>query len=519
MQRGISFAVLIVSTAGLVLATAPARAQRRIEVTATPWIEGYDVIGAAEVAQPFHQSDAGYGPIERVEYRRLPSVEGPRTTDVESREFVSLDDDEDPSLAERISALEKSWQKQQEAAAKKTTDDAKKPTLKVSGRIHLDYWGIPDESPGANAFETGDAAEDPEDRFLFRRLRFGVAGDLPSNMLYKIEMEFAGASNPALKDAYFGWHDLPVLETLQIGNQKRTYGLDHLNSSRYNVFLERPFTVEAFNQDARRLGICSYGVSENEAWNWRYGVFLMEDMQATGQVLGDFYQAELDGRLANTIWYDECSDGRGYAHWAVSGALADPDGLSSDNQAHFQTRPEARTSSRWLDTGEIAGADTYELLGLEGLVNVGPLQVVGEYEMVWLQRASGFGSDLEFHGGYVYVAYFLTGEHMPWDRELGILGRTKPFEDFFLVRLHDGHWGRGWGAWQVAARYSHGDFSDDDVLGGVGDSFTFGLNWYWTAYSRMQFNYIYGSIDDHAAVDGQTFGDYHIFGARFMVDF
>lgn len=519
MQRGIGFAVLIVTTAGLMLTAAAARAQQRIEVTTTPWIEGYDVIGASEIAQPFHQSDTGYRRIERVEYRRLPSVEGPRTTDVESREFVSLDDDEDPSLAERISALEKSWQKQQESAAKKTADDAKKPSVKVSGRIHLDYWGYPDSSAGANAFETGDSTEDPLDRFLFRRLRFGVAGDLPANMQYKIEIDFAGGSEVKFKDAYLGWHDLPVLQTLRLGNQKRPYGLDHLNSSRYNVFMERPFVIEAFNQDARRLGICSYGVSDNDAWNWRYGAFLMEDISDVGETLSDHYQVEFAGRLANTIWYDECSDGRGYAHWAIAGTVADPDGLSPDNQGEFQTRPEARTSSRWLDTGQIAGADTYELLGAEGVVNLGPIQVVGEYQIVWLQRAPGFGSDVELHGGYVYLSYFLTGEHMPWDREEGILGRPKPFEDFFLVRMHDGCIGRGWGAWQVAARYSHGDLSDDDVLGGVGDSFTFGLNWYWTAYAKMQFNYIYGSIDDHAAVDGQTFGDYHIFGARFMVDF
>ena len=72
-------------------------------------------------------------------------------------------------------------------------------------------------------------------------------------MNYKIEMEFAGGNKSEFRDAYLGWKNLPKIGKLQLGNQKRPYGLDHLNSSRYNVFLERPFVIESFNQDARRL--------------------------------------------------------------------------------------------------------------------------------------------------------------------------------------------------------------------------------------------------------------------------
>ena len=32
------------------------------------------------------------------------------------------------------------------------------------------------------------------------------------------------------------------------------------------------------------------------------------------------------------------------------------------------------------------------------------------------------------------------------------------------------------------------------MQGGVGESITFGLNWYWNSNARMQFNYIYGNI-------------------------
>jgi phosphate-selective porin OprO/OprP len=248
----------------------------------------------------------------------------------------------------------------------------------------------------------------------------------------------------------------------------------------------------------------------------------MNDEQFTGFQRTDNYQGEVAGRLANTIWYDETSDGRGYAHWAVSGSAAFPGGGPA---GRFRTRPEARTANRWLDTGEDAADDwnRYQLFGLEGVVNVGALSIVTEYQQSWIQRT--IGTDLKFDGYYFYAAYFLTGEHTPWERDRGVLGRTTPFENFFLIERCSGGCGNGWGAWQLAARYSHGDFSDQDIFGGVGDSFAFGLNWWWTRYSRMQFNYIHGSITQRANEGGApiaglpTSGDYDAFGARFMVDF
>lgn len=430
--------------------------------------------------------------------------------------------DEGESLQDRVQSLEKELQKQADAAAKKKADDAKKPTQKWVGRIHADYWSFPNTSPGANAFETGDDDISVQDRVLFRRLRIGIQGDIPDNMLYKLEFDLNFSNNPQLKDNFIGWKELPLFQQVLVGIQKRPYGLDHLNSSRFNVFLERPAIVEAFNQDARRIGICSYGVSEDLAYNWRYGAYMSQDPQNTSSVFAtpitEDYQAEFAARFANTIWYDESSDGRGYAHWAISGTTAstDPAG-GATSTARFQTRPEARTASRWLDTGVIVGADHYELLGLEGVINVGPLQCVGEYQQVWMQRVAD--PDLTCQGGYVYVSYFLTGEHMTWDREVGTLDRVRPFENFFLVdTCHDGI-GGGWGAWQVAARYSRGDFSDDNINGGVSSEVTLALNWYWNAYAKMQFNAIHGEITDRRPADGQTEAFFTILGARFAVDF
>ena len=472
---------------------------------------------------------------------RLPSIfeeEDGKAADGSKAAAGALKADADDSLEDIKKRLEKleagnvELNEEQESLAE-TVDEftgdktiahagTSKSTMKISGRIHIDAWGFPSNGPQIDLLEGGPNG--PQARLGFRRMRLGVGGDLPSNMLYKLEMEFAGGNASEFRDVYLGWKDLPLFQTLLVGNQKRPYGLDHLNSSRYNVFIERPFVIESFNQDARRLGIASYGVSDNERWNWRYGVYNQRLIQDEGNYTNDHLQLEFASRLANTFWWDETSNGRGYGHWAISHSWARPDGRGmGDNggpgpdqdEARFRHRPEARSATRWLDTGRIAGVHDYHLLGLENVWNFGSLQFVGEYQQIALNRYAGAGPDVFLWGGYFYVSYFLTGEHMPWKRSSGTLDRIKPFEDFFLVSR-----GAGWGAWQVAGRYSYADFNQADVMGGVGESFTFGLNWYWTQNAHMQFNWINGSITDNAFTrDAPLSGQYDIVGVRFRIDY
>ncbi|MCP4080771.1 MAG: porin [Pirellulaceae bacterium] len=442
---------------------------------------------------------------------------------------VTAEEQQPGTYIDRIGSLEKSILETQEAIESIDEDMGMfakmghgNETMKVFGRIHTDWWTFPNVDSQLDLLE-GDRP--PQARLIFRRMRIGVTGRVRDNMIYKIAMEFAGGADSQYRDAYLGFEDLPLFQTLLIGNQKRPYGLDTLNSSRYNVFMERPFVVEALNQDARRLGIASYGLSRDLRYNWRLGVYNQELVQAKSGYIGNNLQGELAGRMATTWWYDECSGGRGYGHLAVSGSWGSPAGnsdgiLVNANQARYRTRPEARTTGRWINTGRIDDADNFYLGGLETVFNAGPVNITGEYMGTSVGRA---GADsVNFHGGYAQAAYFLTGEHMPWDRKTGTLGRIKPFENFFSVCDCDGFLQRGIGAWQVAARCSYADFTDKGINGGVGRSLTLGLNWYWNPYARMQLNYIFGNISDRGvpAVGGpEVKGDYQIAGLRFMIDF
>ncbi len=413
------------------------------------------------------------------------------------------------------------------ATEQKQFDATKKPTWKINGRIHLDSWWFPRTSAGIDFFENPLTGDDPEDRIQFRRIRLEMGGDILDSMLYRIQLDFNNPQTPEYKDVYIGFKNLPGNQTILFGSQKRPIGLDHLNSSRYNVFLERPLVVEAFNEDARRIGAAVYGYTDDELYHWRYGVFSLQNTRSTGRFIGDSLQLSGNARLSSSPWYDESSGGRGYFHWAVAGMAARPDGDvgvndTNVNEARFRAIPELRSGSRWINTNRIAGAEAYEILALESIFNVGPLQVTGEYQFNWVQRdgtTAGTGPDLYFHGAYIYLSYFLTGEHIPYNRKRATIGRVQPFQNFFLVCDRCGDKQVGWGAWAIAARYSYLDLTDQDILGGVEQNLTLALNWYWTAYSKLQFNAVYGDIENHAPTGGFTSGNFWGLGTRMAIEF
>lgn len=437
-------------------------------------------------------------------------------------------------IFERLSALETElYTLRSESLVEQVEEKPAKPTFELGGRIHLDYWNFAHSSPGIGFFEhppmmpaTPIDRTDPEDRWAFRRVRLEMEGDIPENLFWRMQVDFNTVEDGEFKDVYMGMKGLPLNQRVTLGFHKRPIGLDHWNSSRFNVFTERPFVVEAFNEDTRRLGLSMSGHNDEESWFWQYGLYNLENFKDDGKYIGDSSNLSLNARIGGSPWYE---DEEHWSHWAIAGMIGYPDGdtnasETNRNDGRFFTRPEARTDARWLDTGRIAGINHYDILALEGMLNLGPLQLTGEYMHNWVSRNAASGPDLDFYGYYFYAAYFLTGDAMTYKRDVGMLDRPNIRNSFFFAKDRFGEYhANSWGAWQVAFRYSFLDITDGTgptaVMGGVGESYTYAVNWWVSPYAHIQFNLIRGSIEQHADAGGFTSGDYTIAGTRFAVDF
>jgi len=156
-----------------------------------------------------------------------------------------------------------------------------------------------------------------------------------------------------------------------------------------------------------------------------------------------------------------------------------------------------------IDTGAIAAGAEF-LMGLEALYIRGPLSVQAEYGWNWIDNVVGIaptGSTFNpaltptqnyvFNGGYIQLAYTLTGENRAYDRRIGTLareyyGKRGPYSNALIG---------GWGAWEIAARCSYVNLNDGSgsnrIQGGAMDGVSLALNWYLNNNLNAMFDWAY----------------------------
>ena len=72
----------------------------------------------------------------------------------------------------------------------------------------------------------------------------------------------------------------------------------------------------------------------------------------------------------------------------------------------------------------------------------------------------------------------------------------------------------GWGAWEIASRYSYANLDSADVNGGRLRMIMAGVNWYLHSHLKWRFEYGFGHVSDR-----QPSGNLNIFQTRVEVDF
>lgn len=372
------------------------------------------------------------------------------------------------------------------AEIKIASDDGKFETT-LGGRIQVD----------AAWYDEDNVNLDGENGTEFRRARLFVKGKMYDVWSYKAQYDFAG-NGTDMKDAYIGYNGWDFGK-LKIGQFKQPFSLEELTSSKYITFMERSL-LNAF-ATGRRIGL---GLSDaNKTWTWAASVYGREEGDDTD---GD----EGYGAGARITWSPWNEKGK-VLHLGGAAAWEEP----NDNDVRFRARPEShQTGTRLVSTGRIPEPDAFTKYGVEAAGVFGPFSLQGEYIAVAADSEQPGYEDPDLSGWYAYGSWFMTGESRKYKK--GAFGRVSPKNPV----------GKGgWGAWELAARYSSLDLEDGDTLGGEEDNITIGLNWYATKYVRFMANYVMIDADPVSREDtldiaaGEDQDEPNIFQLRAQIDF
>jgi len=268
-----------------------------------------------------------------------------------------------------------------------------------------------------------------------------------------------------------GLDDLPYVGRVRAGHFKEGFSLNNETSSKYITFMERALPAGAFDT-GRNTGVALDNTAFDERMTWRVGGFA-EVGDSGNRDRSNLSNYNVATRLTGLPLYEDNGSrlvhvGLAYTHKFINDMI------------DFGAR-EVHLSEDLVDTGDIM-AKGLDQVGLEFASVFGPLSLQAEWMGSWVDQVAG--EDLDFMGYYGQVSYFLTGEHRVYKRSEGVFDRVSPKQPF---SLKEGHWG----AFEVGARYSYLDLSDQNIRGGTQNNTTLGANWYLFSNLRLMLNWVH----------------------------
>ncbi len=358
------------------------------------------------------------------------------------------------------------------------TSDDKAIDVRFVGRILSDWAVINADNELEDVF--GDTLLEGSGT-EFRQARIEFSGSIYNDITFRAEYDFVGGDTD-FKDVWVGMKNIPCLGEIRFGHQKEPFSMEQLNNFMYLVFMEKGLISALLPTRNTGVKIINSTADKNLTWS----LSLMKDVDDTGDGFKDGSDYDFTGRITGLPINSD--NGRNLLHL---GLAYSHQFRKDDNTLRLRERPETHiTDVRLADTGNIAGVGAVDLLGGEiGYVR-GPFSVQSEY--VYTMVDSETADDPEFSAWYIFCSYFLTGENRAYrqvDDGGGEFTRVKINNDFQLNKP-------GWGAWEIALRYSVLDLNDNDIMGGKETNWTFGLNWYLNPNLRWDLNYILAKIED-----------------------
>ena len=380
----------------------------------------------------------------------------------------------------------------------------KTASLAIGTQVQFDMGGYFQDSNSDDIAPAG--ARELNTGSNLRRARLFIVGKY-YDWTVNFTPDFGGSPDGAvsLYEANLNYTMKPV--TMTIGMFKPWYSLQDSMSSNDFLFMERPSIIEIARNVAAGDARASLGAKANgEQWfasgyltggNWG-------DQQAA--LLND-EQLAVVGRLAGRPLYGEDWN----LHVGFSGSyMFQPPQNNIDqpgdgvHNIQLRDRPELRIDmNRLIDTGVI-DTDTADTWGFELGGSWRNFMVQGEYVRIDVDRR--FDDTLHFQGGYVEGSWVITGEQRKYNAGNAAFARPVPAHPFDPIKGE-----RGWGAWELAARYSVTDLNDDNVNGGNQQVYGMSLSWYPNALVRFILQGDYVDVDRQNAAGtteiGQDFWD------------
>ena len=467
-------------------------------------------------------------------------------------------------LSQQVKVLARKGELQEEdtAAAKKTTPVVKasatgfglesadgKNSIKLGGLVQYDYRSF---NSGANdvrnrsdaragSLDARTGFHDANDTWLARRLRPSIQGTVFGKYDYRFQEEFAGGS-ASVVDAYIDGKFDPAFK-VRVGKYKPFVGLERLQAAADIKFIERSFVSNNILPN-RDQGISLYGDVFGNTLNYALGFNNGVVDGGNAATASEFDKdKEYTARLFATPFIDDANalSGLGFGIAATyTDATAERNLNFTDTSAADGTRnglPSYVTNGQqtFFRYSSAALADGKRLrVAPQAYYYNGPFGLITEYARVSqdVSLASGGspagggaapalplvgtaltaaqttilkGSNktLDNNAWQVAATYLLTGEDSSFKG-------VKPKNDFDLDK-------GGWGAWELALRYSEMNIDSDtfknqagqlagqtgaDAVPVPGNSFadptfsakkaktwTAGVNWYLNTNAKIVLNY------------------------------
>jgi len=322
-----------------------------------------------------------------------------------------------------------------------------------------------------------------DDQWDTRSMRFFASGGIGPKayrVSYLAAYGFNGFDAPENHKNYWGFTDLfatfPAgkLGALTYGKQKETFVYEMVGDAAYLYQSERNLTPFF---TSRNVGLMLANSVLKKRMTYTAGWF--NDWYVTGTPFdksGNQFTSRITGLLAIN------EDGSKYWHVAFSGRYAG----ATNGFVQLRGRPLGNVGSYVTDTGKIPATGQVDF-GLETLWNYNSFSILSEFVRAYV-HGTQFPSP-SFYGFYVAGSWVITGEHHPYDRNVGYARRIIPQHHF--------------GAVELTAMFGRNDLDDKSIHGGISDKTFFGVNW--LLNRRLKLGVAGGVVTlDRAGLNGTT---------------